>query len=348
MFHGTERPPSAPEFHRWADWAEILAFTAASGTFSVSDLTESIDQQRDAIRADPKSESDAGSLETESLLEHLTADEAQFQDAIRRRAIDVIAYLSNRSERFKEAYPFSVDATSGSLTLLDASPSRNLYVVLLASSALRYVKNDKKSQTSDGSISSELTAHFELIGHQVLRTILPRGSTIKLFGKNAQHASGYEGNLKAKIEGLAKDLGEVVLAKERDINKRDTGDNGLDLVAWMPLGDSLPGRPIFFAQCACTRDWTTKQLSSSAEAWNRTISFISDPTNMVFIPFDYRIPGGEWYTEMHIKKSVVIDRQRILSTLGAIEGTLLHSDVVLPNGLATLVEDSRSSNLLDI
>jgi hypothetical protein len=137
-----------------------------------------------------------------------------------------------------------------------------------------------------------------------------------VFGSNSAHRyTRYTGNILTKIRRLAADLHEAPKAKEADFPPNATGDEGLDLVGWVPWGDDAPGRVLFFAQCACSKDeWVAKQHSSSAEGWRNKIDFTVPPANVAFIPVCFRKADGSWHSTADIQ-SIVVDRLRLLYLL---------------------------------
>ena len=150
-----------------------------------------------------------------------------------------------------------------------------------------------------------------------VRRAMPPNAAVHLFGKNAELKSGrYEGRLVDKLKLLARDLGEKTRFAEDDFNERDFGDNGLDVVAWFPSGDSLNGKIVIFGQCACTPEWVAKQHSSADDAWYEVMSLMARPVNVCFIPYDFRRADGSWYKRSSIQRTMVIDRRRLLYHLG--------------------------------
>jgi hypothetical protein len=146
---------------------------------------------------------------------------------------------------------------------------------------------------------------------------MPAHAAVHLFGKNAERSTGrYTGRLVAKLRLLANDLGEVVRFDTDEFSERDFGDNGLDVVAWIPSGDSLNGKIVIFGQCACTPEWVAKQHSSADDAWYEVMSLMARPVNVCFIPYDFRRPDGRWYKRSSIQRTVVIDRRRLMYQLG--------------------------------
>ena len=93
-----------------------------------------------------------------------------------------------------------------------------------------------------------------------------------MFGKHGLNDSGpySSGTLWKKLNRMALDIREKVVCKKNDFKPSNTGDAGLDLVAWLPLEfDSEMRRGFFvmFGQCACTRDWVKKQFETSYDTW---------------------------------------------------------------------------------
>lgn len=307
MFSKLNSLPGAPQLHRWADWAELLAFTSPTGTLSVPEFTETAERQLAYIETEGVDNQDDTEKEQEPLVEEASQGPAQFRDAITGRAGDVFRYLEDRAERFSSTYPFTVDSSRRLITTKELTQSRRIYIFLLSCASFRYVEH-KAVQTS-------LASRFELLGLEVVRRMLPATNEVHLFGANSITHGKYTGTLKQKIEMLAADLGEKSLLTDDDFETGDSGDNGLDVVAWMSHDDSLPGKLAVFGQAACTPQWISKQHSSSPETWSAVMTLMSSPLNFTMIPFDFRRPGGTWYSKRHIHKSMVIDRQRIINYL---------------------------------
>ncbi|WP_205473026.1 hypothetical protein [Nocardioides sp. SYSU D00038] len=240
------------------------------------------------------------------------ADEAELTDAQRARVAEVFQYLQARQQSFSDAYPFRIDE-DGQLVLLDETSPRSFYLFLLFSSCLRYVV--------DAKAAARLPAEFEGVCLAALREIMPKRAEVHLFGKNSYIPNPrYKGLLTKKLELLVTDLGEEKRFSDKHFATNDTGDNGLDLIAWTPMGDALNGRLIVFGQCAATAEWVGKQHTSSPDAWRGIMSQLSDHTNMCFIPFDFRRHDGSWYKEPSIHNAVVVDRRRILDLTGVLVG----------------------------
>jgi hypothetical protein len=113
---------------------------------------------------------------------------------------------------------------------------------------------------------------------------------------------------------LADDLRIVLIAKQAEIEAK-TGDNGLDAVAWLPTGDRATTMVTVFAQCACGKEWRKKQQEAGEQEWSSVLAFRSPVVNMTLIPYSFRKPDGSWSTDYHVRKGVLLDRERILDAL---------------------------------
>lgn len=310
MFGGTNRLPGTSQLHSWADWFEILAYTSALGEFSVTEFTETVERREDYFGVESVDDMDDAARGKDPLAGFRGAD---LRDRVAGRGEDVLRYMSARQQEYGRYYPFSVDEDEGTVRVEALDKARTLYLFLLACSSLRYIPN-----RSD---RSKLTSAFELLSLKAIESYLPKRSKAYVFGKNALLSSSAapgpyaSGSLIEKIRRLSVDLGEISLVKETDFERHDNGDNGLDIVAWHDMGDALGGRILYFAQCACTSDWVSKQHSASHDAWSSVMTFTARPVSMCFIPHDYRLPDRNWYTKRHVHNVVLIDRIRILRAL---------------------------------
>ena len=147
---------------------------------------------------------------------------------------------------------------------------------------------------------------------EALKGMLPASARVHLF--HPRHHE-YSGNFWARLNVLAEDIRETVIAKEHEFSKYSTGEKGLDVVAWVPLGDELPSLLILFGQCACTLKWVSKQHDSSFDSWNGKLTFTAPLNNIAFIPFCFRRPNGDWYNKSDIGRSILIDRLRLVNLL---------------------------------
>ncbi|GAA2579511.1 hypothetical protein GCM10010435_65830 [Winogradskya consettensis] len=279
-------PPGDSDLHYWADWAELLCITASAGMLSDSDLAEEIERQRST-----------GS-----------GNQASQNDKFQRHAREVFNYLAGRALRYDDTYPFELSANGRILTKRSLTDPRIVYLFLLVCSSFKYVPR---------SAMVSLAGRFEWLCLAAAKLSLPSEAEVHLFGKNPLGVpSRYVGSLVNKLNQLADDLCEVAVFKPAKFKAGNTGDWGLDIVAWLPSGDRAVGRMILFGQCACTAEWVTKQQTVGDNRWNKIISITVPPVAVCYIPFDFRDPSGDWYNEHQIFRSYIVDRWRLMYALG--------------------------------
>ena len=233
---------------------------------------------------------------------------AEADDSISLRIDDLFAHLLYRQVVFGEFYPFELNTSGNNLIKKEeVTGEQKLYLFLLLASSFRYL---------EGSDRNTLATDFELLCREALKAYLPDKAEVHVFGTSAKNTTlpRYTGTLWDKINRLAADLYEGVKVKETSVSPNNTGDEGLDLVAWIPIGDEREGMLIVFGQCACTDKWVSKQNSSGAVEWRQKMSFKVEPSNFVFIPFFFRRTDGSWH-EAHKISSILIDRLRLIRLL---------------------------------
>ncbi len=313
-----EKLPSKPLFdsYVWVDYIELLCLFNIDQELSKADVADRYKERKGLGEgiSTPQSEDLEleGETEDETACEQINSDEnisnAERNDKKALRVEDWFRHLQFREQAFGDYYPFSLSQTQDVLQVKrPLTLKRKFYISLLLSSNLTYFKK----------YESKLTSSFELLSKRVLEKTLPITAKVHVFGSNPIHRHGrYQGNLWQKINLLAKDLYEHINADvtEEDFSPQDTGDQGLDVVAWFPFGDEVSPLLVVFGQSACTDKWVAKQRSSSYEVWKQVISLKALPHNMCFIPFCYRKVDGTWHSP-HKVASVLVDRLRFRHVL---------------------------------
>jgi hypothetical protein len=104
-----------------------------------------------------------------------------------------------------------------------------------------------------------------------------------------------------------KELGEVV--GQRDLEKHDSGDDGVDLIGWRPFGDARASQAIILTQCSIGTDWRDKRDGVSLKMWKRHIDWHSDPLKGFAVPFHHK-EGNPW-RETATRAGIIFDRLRI-------------------------------------
>lgn len=289
-------PPKKKSTYLYADFVELLCLISPDKAISKNDaMTRTYhDIGTEIVR---ETEAEEGVLTEEE--EHIYS----FKDAQIQTAEDWFSHLDYRQSAFKEYYPFYVDKDC--LFLHDnLNLKQKIYIFLLLCSSLYFI-----NKTDEGT----LTTDFEQLSTKAMESYLP-SFVVHPFGKSEEARKHYPNKLIEAINQLAINLRERNIVDQALIGAKNTGDGGLDIVAWKhPLGDEhASGSLICLAQCACSAtDWVKKQAESHYINWDKRIHFTHRPANFMFIPFCFRDSLGNWYNSDKITQSIVMDRLRL-------------------------------------
>ncbi|CAM3587963.1 hypothetical protein NOZE110980_05820 [Nocardioides zeicaulis] len=338
MFDPTkaESIPSQSEIYYWADFVEFRCMVDPDKQFSArrlaevakfaddfsatspdaqdgdeSDIVAALLDQASALHTDDFDElfDDAASSDLEDPDEPAYDDfgrAAELADDRYRWSQEVFALLADRQRSLGVAYPFEIDFTGLRISAPDLRPEGRAYVFYLLSSLLNHLSHQTMQR---------VTAEFEVFSLSVLQIMLPSNAEVDAYGTARGRAtSRFIGSHYERLTALAAELRGVVLAHPTDFHPRDAGDNGLDLVAWLPMLDSAKGVPSFFAQCACGKKWDGKQFEAGHERWREFLHLSAPQTKITFIPHYFRRLGEFWYSDSDVS-GVLIDRLRALRFL---------------------------------
>jgi hypothetical protein len=292
------------DFHYWADYIEILCLINKDGITSQNDFIDRLKKQRDEEDSEEFDKVEKNSKKNERV--SLFAE-------------DCFKLLESRVSTFKNYYPFIISEDNKSIHLKNPIDlQQKIYLFLLMSSSLGYFET----------FNSELTSSFERLSLGALKNILPpRISKSFIFGSSniekIEDETERNNLFWDKLQGLTTTLKEKVNITKEQLSKNHKGDGGLDLVAWIDLGDNNRHFPMYFCQCACTPEWNIKQNSIKFDRWNNFMSFSNYPLNIIFIPFAFRSSNGDWHEEYLIEKTILFDRQRLLYNFKGIENEFL-------------------------
>jgi hypothetical protein len=115
------------------------------------------------------------------------------------------------------------------------------------------------------------------------------------------------------LEYTVKELGEII--GTRDLERHNSGDDGVDLIGWRTFGDTRASQAIILAQCAIGTDWRDKRDGVSLEMWRRHIDWHSAPLKGFAVPFHHG-EGNSW-RETATRAGIIFDRLRIAKLVGA-------------------------------
>lgn len=264
------------DLHLFADFIELITLFSKNGVISMGDIQDRF----------------FGTKEYDSASE---------RDKDESFIIEIFLKIEERYTIFKENYPFLYDEKNILLTLKTILTDENkLYINLLISSKLNIFKEFK----------SELTTEFEYICKNALESFLPSHSIVKNFGRN----TAYKGNAISKIRQLASDLNLSVDEDEIScVSERNNQERGLDIVGWIPFEDKCMNLLVFLAQCACGKEYESKQHDT--RRFSNYLNFYkSNPIHVLFIPYSLINTNKKKFYQSDLieKDCLVFERKRIV------------------------------------
>lgn len=235
------------EINLYADFVELVTIFSKDGVVSFGDIQDRF----------------FGTKEYNSAFE---------RDADETLLLEIFILLQERSVLYHENYPFFFDTANTLLVIKDILGDRNkLYVYLLISSQLNIYKAFK----------TDITTEFEFICKNALEKYLPPDAIVKNFGRN----SAYTGTAINRIKSLADDLNLTVDEYElSQVSERNTQERGLDIIGWIPFEDKCMNLLVFLVQCACGKDYESKQ--HDIRRFKNYLNFYKlQPIHVMFIPY---------------------------------------------------------------
>lgn len=275
---------SSHKKHYFCDYVEILALINNQDIISKSDVFDRFREAKD-IDIDKDIDSQENSK--------------NIPDTWDDKIDEWFDHIASRNEVFNNFYPFIVE--SNNIQLKDPlTKHHELYIFLLLSASQKYIK------------SNTLPKDFEKMSLIVLQNYLPESAKSYIFGTSSDR---YNGTLEKKIKKLAEDLKYSL--GSASFQKNNTGDGGLDLVAWLPFSKDINqnNMQIFLAQCATGKDWKKKQHETK-KIPEKYINFKTKVNHVFFMPYDCRNVERDFSEESDISnETLFFDRVRILYLL---------------------------------
>ena len=324
--------PSRRDINEWADYVETLCILSENGVMSIEDFTDFLfddgtkdtEQILSAVNfndhflttlSDFPIEAEFRTVNNEENEDEGDEfdgedEESENKEKVRSRLLTLFSFLQCRSNYFGADYPFTVvqrDLTIEIIPIAGQTLLNKLYQVLLFSSEMNLYSHANINR---------LGHLFEALCSRPFSQVIPAISEKRFFGAGAGDIipRSYEGNLKVRLQLLAKDLS----TKTKDIiNDPDEiayiGDAGLDWVGWVSFEDNCNHQPIYFGQCACGANWVDKQHETSLSHWNNFLDLKQSVQCFHFMPRSFRRTSLKWYQETAIIYGlIVIDRYRLL------------------------------------
>lgn len=289
MLQNIDVLPCGGDAFFWSDFAELRALIHSDKCFSRGDLSR--------------------------LAEQNTTRESPIDAEDHWRSL--INFCGIRAHEFKGQYPFKVSSDEDTLEFdFDDTPAQRLYLGLLIASSMRHLPNTRKG---------DIARAFEETCFQVFSKLMPDGSEIRATWAGGGSEAPYTGTLYEKMIQVARDIRGQHNIKPTHFKPNNTGDGGIDLIAWHPMGDERNGIPISFAQCGCSRnDWTFKQAEASPFSHGTKFNVRHDWATYYFMPLDLREFNGDWAYESKIGEVIIVDRLRMLRLVDQYE---IHDDL---------------------
>ncbi len=226
--------------------------------------------------------------------------------------------LEERMNSFGDVYPFEVESDFKIKAKKPFDEKHYTYIFLLLSANKKYLMEHQNQITTD----------FEVLSKEAFRQYLPSYAETYLFGKSMVDLDRYTGHITNKINLLAKDLDLKPIYDKHYFTRQDTGDGGIDIVAWTPLENDINKRyiQIYLVQCSTGEDWKGKQ--DDCDKFLDYIHFHKIPEKVMFVPKAFRNQDGTFNEEKVMRNLIFFDRLRIIK--------LLKNDFSIINSLETI------------
>ncbi|RMU60265.1 hypothetical protein ALP25_00294 [Pseudomonas syringae pv. syringae] len=304
IFKKLDKPPRETFNFLWADYAELRCLTSVDGVYGEGHIADLYTESELNLDVDPGGDELDDDLDPDDEVD----DEGQSvfldNEKVSQKWGDICSRLTMRQQTMAGFWPFFYKDGILYNKFEEGNPKHAIYIALLLCSSMRYLEDDR---------SGEVAASLEEIGYHIFRSIMPTGWEVRPFGAHQRIADAYEGTLIQKFTALAKDI-SAAFVDVSGIDARDTGDGGLDVVAWHPVGKDQRGHiPISYAQCGCSpRDWEHKQLEASPLNMELKVMPQHSSANYYIMPHDIKSLTGGWERAANLAKVIMIDRSRIL------------------------------------
>ena len=215
--------------------------------------------------------------------------DAEISDAIQEYGGDaesdfasLKAELDSRIDLLGGSYPVSRDGQGYART-------RNRIDCLLYYFLLLVSLNQHYSEMRF--VAGQLQGAGEIFENLVLMALTNYvgGQAMRLGGTEAP--SGVPTRFPRAVAHLATATGEEF--GYGDLEHQESGDDGLDIVAWKPHRDKKPSQLIVLAQCAVGTNWTAKRSELDLEVWRHHIHWHTQPIKALqFHSFTSRVAHG--------------------------------------------------------
>ena len=236
------------------------------------------------------------------------------EDAVDQNVAEAYGEVERRRIASRGGYPFVVRPQGYTLSMDTANQDHRCVVYRYLLLATRLNMRDSRVHAGiDG------TLLLEHLAAEVAREYLGDRAESLVFGTGAG-----ETNFEQKVDDLCRRLGEGGGFQGQGGGATTSIDGKLDVVAWKPFTDKLPGKIIGFGQCktgtAYKDELTQLQPDSFLRKWLRPPHPIPTPVRMFFV--SESLPECGWY-DMASDAGLLFDRCRIVDFCAGISDELL-------------------------
>ncbi len=315
--------PDNSDLDEWADYIEIRCLLNPDNIFTLDAV---IDDVHDAEVAgdnvmDQWLDEDEESLEEDDLLPKIPPEiyeveipnykpfHSQREEKEITKLREAFRRLESRSRYLEDSYPFEIE--SGKILKVKTSlldDAQKTYVLLLISSNLRLAT--PSGITRIGNL-------FEKVCGPFFKLFLPSQGEYHHFGAGAEGKAIFKGPLSQKLAKLC----EIFQTRpsqqaEKGAVSQTSGDGGLDWIGFQKFKDRPWYIPVFFAQCACGKNYLDKQFEAGRAKWEILIDLPFPTFSFLFTPRCHRNEENELSRpEKIINELVMIDRFRLMEVL---------------------------------
>ncbi len=330
MFKGDITPPKGTGVsfryeHYYCDFVEMLALVNGGDLITLSDVKSRFEKDVD-LGLDPVSDLDVDISKSDSSeVSQGGRYYAEVADKWDDRISVWFSIMRNRECCYGSDYPFKVVGNTVRLKKF-LNAKEKTYIFLLACSMLEKFKN-----------TDQLTSLYELVCAKAMRNYLPVIAQVHVFGKSAHTSPQFKGSKFEKIQQLSRDLGVRHVNDASDYDVRDSGDGGLDIVAWVPFRDDLNKSKVdvYICQCASGKNWIDKQ--DEPRKITTPLPQLKDAKGVVFIPYDIRSLDSSFFHKTELTASLIIDRHRLCKLLNHINDSWFYCTVGLKEMVSEII-----------
>jgi len=249
----------------------------------------------------------------------LKKGEAQQNDSNESWVKEIFKLIQLRLNTFKDNYPFDFNENLNYLSVKkELSNKHRLYIQLLLSANLPFFSE----------LQPLLTTDFENISYYSLKGYFAKNDSVKRFGKKTEYSGT---NAIEKIKKLASDI-RIGFSEDdlEQVNKYNSNEKGLDIVAWFPFDDNWGNLIVVLGQCACQNvDWHKKR--QDAIPYEHFFKFKGiKPIHALFIPHSLT-KEKLFFNSINIYDTLLFERKRLIDNFNYENYQNLDSNNVIEN-----------------